>query len=213
MSLGLYISDHRQKFVYFSTHRVSGCVTAINISIFKNRSLSLVLITSRLPSRCQGVRVLGRTRAQLAGYCLLTNCLQVLSPAARYRQAQWHYWWFTISDRWTQGLFLAVQWPGGCWSWSHEPWPYFYFSWFKARLYSTSSPCLYLWSTSLSVWNFQSHRKDAWAHALEVLVPFTIVLVFVFLQNMRNHLPNETWWSAVLTTLWWSCQWNHFCLA
>lgn len=84
MSLGLYISDHRQKFVYFSTHRVSGYVTAINISIFKNRSLSLVLITSRLPSRCQGVRVLGRTCAQLAGYCLLTNCLQVLSPAARY---------------------------------------------------------------------------------------------------------------------------------
>lgn len=53
------------------------------------------------------------------------------------------------------------------------------------------------------------HMKDAWTFALEVRVPSS----FEFLQSLRNHLPNETWWIAVLTTLGWSCQWRLLCPA
>lgn len=89
MSPGLSVSDHRHMFVCISTHWVSGYVGAINISIFKNRSLSLVLITPLLPSLTQWVSIVARTCVQLAASCLLTNCLRAFS-AACFRQARWH---------------------------------------------------------------------------------------------------------------------------
>lgn len=212
MSLGLYISDHRRKFVYVSTHRVSGYVTAINISIFKNRSLSLALITSQLPSHCQGVRVLGRTRGPLAGYCLLANCLQVLSPAACFRQAQWHYWWFTISaadgnrDSFllSSGLVAAG---AGAMNFALT------FIFHSSRPGCTAPFCLFVFVEHFIIWLKLSVWKMLGLALFEVLVPSTFVLVFGFLQNMRNHLPSETRWSAVLTTLWRSCQWSLFCPA
>lgn len=89
VSPGLSVSDHRHMFVCISTHWVSGYVRAINIPIFKNRSLSLVLITSLLPPLSRWVSRVARTCAQLAASCLLTNCLRAFS-AACFRPAWWH---------------------------------------------------------------------------------------------------------------------------
>lgn len=83
-------------FVCISTHWVSGCVRAINIYIFKNRSLSLVLITSLLPSLSRWVSIVVRTCAQLAASCLLTNCLQALLCSLFQTSAVAPGIWFTI---------------------------------------------------------------------------------------------------------------------
>lgn len=190
-------------FVCISTHWMSGYVRAINISIFKNRSLSLVLITSLLPSLSRWVSIVARTCAQLAASCLLTNCLRALLCNLFQTSAVAPGIWFTVGPGGNRDcLFLSS---GLVAAGARN---------LDFGSLSSSRPDCAVHFSSFSLCRALEFFVKLWKHkSTETMLGLLLLrswcllpwcCSFEFLRSLRNPLAKETWWTAVLTTLWWS---------